>query len=419
MLGPDYRATASPSHLEFAPVYVEPEPSPGWKRIDGVKRLDHNGLFVFSKLYRVRVGTYPSGAPLYFEGTYVGNRRHIMDNNPSPELVGSTWQVFLQADPEDPETLECYRICDLEMIPDEGTVVVEANDYKPETRDFLAYYGAKCPPKPELGLKVTHPVHGGGEVVRLTGTGETWYADVEYRWPDETKAPSEGANVRRLVQVAGGAKHWVYGQVFEVVDGRVWLRFENESDDDEGDDDAEKRGHAFGIEEFYAQFRYLCDSASPNFYDVFGLDCGPRTMTLRLRRLKRDFRTHDERIKGASSRSSMALAALTARNTPDSGEFVRATRRGPWSPDMHGGFRWHRQRPQPPKNDSFAPLSGRKKSVGATSQGRPGDASLRAARAKLALEGPAPKVKPVPVRVRRDDGQDRDLIDLNGSIVQF
>jgi len=371
IISPEFRAPAWPGHVEFAPVYVEPEPGPGWKRIDGAKRLDHNGMFVFSKVYRVRIGSYSNGDAMYFVGEYVGNHRHIMDNNPAPEQVGSTWQIFLQDDPKDKDTIECYRLCDLEVVPGEGVVVVEANDYTPDKADLLVYYAEKAPAKPELGLKVTHPVHGGGEVVRVTGTGSTWYADVAYAWSDTSKSPTEGVNVRRKVAPAGGDGHWVYGEVAEVVDGLVCVEFENETE------------IKFTVEDFYAQFTKLADSISSNFHELFGLERGPRMMTPRVRRLKRDVRTHNERIMQGRSRSSMALSALSARNTPDSGEFVRVTdENGEWNPDMTSEFRWHRARPLPPKNRDFAPLVGRPEKKGVPST-RPGDAKLRAARAKL------------------------------------
>lgn len=398
IISSEFRAPAWPGHVEFAPVYEEPEPGPGWKRIDGAKRLDYNGMFVFSKLYRARIGSYPNGDAMYFVGEYVGNHRHILDNDPSPQRVGSTWQIFLQEDPDDKDSIECYRLCDLEVLSAEGVVVVEANDYEAKRPDLMVYYTEKAPAKPELGLKVTHPVHGGGEVVRVTGTGNTWYANVEYAWPDSLSTwvegpdflararyvPEEGTLVRRLVAPTGGDGHWVYGEVAETEeivpgDGHVTVRFENEDDD--------AASTTFTVEEFYGQFMMLGDSVSSNFHEVFGLERGPRMKTPKVRRLKRDVRTHNQRIMQGSSRSSMALSALSARNTPDSGEFVRVPNdSGNWNPDATATFRWHRERPLPPKNEDFAPLVGRPEKKGAPKR-RPGDAKLMEARAKMALDG--------------------------------
>jgi len=350
MLGREYRAMAHPQHVEFSPIYEEDPPSPeGWSRVDGLKKLDDMDVYVVSCLYRKHIGTKANGDDVYFVGEYVGNRRHAFDNDNSPTIVGSTWQIYLQEDPELDTPIACYRLCDLEAIDRLGTKLVSANDYKPDRPQILVYYAEEAPPKPELGLKVEHPQYGGGVILRVTGTGDVWYASVQYDWQDTSSAPDEGVSVFRRVVADGGKEYLVYGAVAEINGDEVIVEFDN------------GREYTSTVKDFYSEFTKIVEVSSKHFHNLFGLDRGRCTLTPKARRIGPDPRTANERIMGATSRSSVAFSALIARNTPDSGHFVPMRRDGPWRFRPDSTFRWHRERQEAPKNEDFAPLVGRRK----------------------------------------------------------
>lgn len=374
MVGPAYRSVAHPEHVEFSPTHeVAPTNKDGWSRIDGLKKLDNTELFVVSKLYRKHLGVV-NGEDVYFVGEYVGNRRVKMSNEDNPLVVGTTWQIYLQEDKELNTPMECYRLCDLEVVDGAGTKIVTANDYTPERPEVLLYYDKEAPPKPEFGAKVDHPVHGGGEIVRVTGTGSAWYASVEFEWETVNVPPSEGVSVRRMVQGEGDQSYYVYGEICEVEGHRVTVEYENGKE------------HESMVRDFYRTYSRIVEMGSHNFYEVLGLDRPSHKMTVNARRLSRDPRTSNERAFAAPSRSTVAFSALIAANTPDSGHFV--PRRGSGGFREGSGFRWHRERPLAPKNRDFAPLVGRPEKVPRPKKGRTYD-RLNAAREKLAL-APAP-----------------------------
>jgi len=423
MLGRAYRKAAHPEHVEFAPTYEEEPPS--WRDlyVDGLEKATKPDHFVVANLYRRSLGVGDDGLETFFVGEYVGNRRKVMDNDASPERVGSTWSIYLQEDKDLDTPVLCYRLCDLEPLYDGGTKFVKANDLKSERVGLIMFYKEKLPPKPKLGLPVVHPEHGGGVVVRVTGTGESWYANMVFGWDDTTVAPTPGISVRRAVAAPNDDFYYVYGDVLDVTDDGIEVEYENG-----------KHG-VFALKEFYKQFRRCTESSSANFHELYNLDRGPKILTPAFRNLGRDVRSSDQRIMGLDSRSSVAFSALNARGTPDSGHFVHRRQEdlGGWSPDS--SFRWHREREAPPKNEDFAPLSGRPKKVIRPKKGWSHD-RLNAVRSKMALapeETREAKHEParllgslwerpdLPAAEAEDGGKPEKthVPDFNGSIIRF
>lgn len=396
-----FRRTTNIDHREFDPVYEPPkEDGKGWARDDGVKRLTKSGHIVMWKTYRAKVGTL-RGRTIYTVGDYVGNRRHILDNNATPAETGSTWQVWLQTDEDDPTSLECYRLCDLEGLPQFGTLVATENDFEPEHPELMVYYREKVPPRPDIGKAVTHKQHGEGSVVKLLGTGETWYASIQYAWPDTHKFPDEGTLVRRRVP---GTDRFAYGEVAECADDVVEVEFDN------------GQLSSFSLKDFYQSFFRVAEYGAHQFYRIFNIPPPPPRRVPKVRRLGADHRTHNQRVFGADSRSSVALSAMSARQAPESGHHVPAPRSGK-AYDPSPSFRWHRERAAPPKNEDFAPLVGRPEKDTRPKKGRDWDLYLGVRKRKVT----APPTSPASNR-KRPPGSGAptgETYDINGAPALF
>ena len=423
MLGPAYRKAAHPEHLEFAPTCEVETARWDDNYADGLEKAKRADRFIVAKVYRKSLGIGEDGMETFFVGEYVGNRRKVLHNDATPDDVGSTWSIYLQEDPELDTPVVCYRLSVLEPLWGGGSKTVEANDRDSARVGLLMYYQEELPPKPKLGLPVVSPEHGGGVVVRVTGTGESWYANMIFGWDDTTVAPTPGISVRRAVAAPNDDFYYVYGDVLDVTDDGIEVEYENG-----------KHG-VFALEEFYKQFRRCTESSSANFHELYNLDRGPKILTPAFRNLGRDVRSSDQRIMGLDSRSSVAFSALNARGTPDSGHFVHRRQEdlGGWSPDS--SFRWHREREAPPKNEDFAPLSGRPKKVIRPKKGWSHD-RLNAVRSKMALapeETREAKHEParllgslwerpdLPAAEAEDGGKPEKthVPDFNGSIIRF
>lgn len=429
MLGPEYRKAAHAGHGEFAPTVEQHAARWQDNYVDGLEKAKRADHFIVAKVYRKSLGKNAEGEETFFVGEYVGNRRKVLHNDASPQEVGSTWSIYLQEDPELDTPVVCYRLNLLEPIY--GTKVVKADDYDADRTGLLAYYKEVLAPKPKLGTPVVNPELGGGVVVRVTGTGESWYANIVFGWEDTTVGPTPGTSVRRVMPAPNDDFYYVYGDVIDLDDddldkvseGSIKVEYEN------------GKAGIFSIEDFYKEFRLCTESSSSNFYESYNLDRGPVMLTPVFRNLTKDVRTSDQRIMGLDSRSSVAFSALNARNTPDSGHFVHRSdaETRPWSPDST--FRWHREREAPPKNEDFAPLVGRPEKVIRPKKGWSHD-RLNAVRAKMALEAGEAREAPhqparlpgsiwdrldVPAVEAEDEGEHEDLLtqDYNGSIIRF
>jgi hypothetical protein len=361
MLGREYRYRASVDHPEFkgsAP--AKDKDAPMFTRIDGVKRLSWNGQFVFSKVYKARVGVREDGTPIHRLGKYVGNQRPLPNGeievgrlqggggvDESPR-TGESWDIYLQMDPNDKTSVERWRLCELVPVGILGTVIAEANDYTPKRPTVRIVREPGVPPRPETGMKVTHPEHGGGEVVRVTGTGERWYASVEYPWSAGPLDPPAGTVVRCKVRRPGAEKgekvQWTYGHVVTTRRRLVTVEFEG------------GRMETVRRSDFYRRFKLLREYPSSNFFETFGLKRPIVRPIYRTKKIGHDSRTHNQRLAYDSGATSTALSALNQKHTPEASEFVPVSTRGQHGEPLQ---RMHRKRPIPRGSDDFAPLVGR------------------------------------------------------------
>jgi len=419
MLGPAYRKAAHPEHGEFAPTYVEQEARWDDHYIDGLEKSKREGYVMVAKVYRKSLGVDADGLETFFVGDYVGNRRKVMDNDANPDDMGSTWSIYLQEDPELGTPVRCYRLNELEAIY--GSRSVKIDDYKPKRGTLYMYYQDKVPPKPKLGTPVTHPQYGGGVVVRVTGTGQCWYANTVFGWDDDV-TPAPGISVRRAMPAPNNEFYYAYGDVVDVTDEGIEVEYEN------------GKTAVFSSEHFYKEFRLCTESGSANFHELFNLDGGDKILTPVFRNLTKDVRTADERIMGLDSRSGVAFSALIAANTPDSGHFVPRTKEGPWKFNPDSDFRFHHERAAPPKNEDFAPLVGRPKKVARPKKGWSYD-RLNAVQERLAQQSGEAREAPheprrlpgsiwdnLDVEVEAEDDGDKEPVhvpDFNGSIIRF
>jgi hypothetical protein len=419
MLGKGYRRTAYIDHVEFSPTTPSPEHNPfGYTYVDGLRKPLRQDKVRVCKMYRKYIGLDAQGRERFLVGDYVGNRRDILDNQDAPENVGATWTIFLQEDKDLGTPIRKYHLCDLEPVTDAGYKLVKPNDYKPKKPALLAYQTRVAPPKPKLGFPVKHPVYGGGVVVRVTGTGERWYAAIAYGWERTDVFPPLGTSVRRAMPAPNDDYYYVYGDVAELREDKVIVSYEN------------GQSGLFDLEEFFKRFRRCHEISSTAFHEVLNLERPNTPLRVNFRRLDRDTRTHNERVMAAQSRSSMAISALISRNTPDSGHFVHRDRAdGPAFNPGHS-FRWHRERQEAPKNEDFAPLVGRPKKVAKKRKGWSWD-RLNAVREKLAAQAEEPTHTPPeepepiwdrhvpPAEPEQDEPTLGDADDVNGRVALF
>jgi len=353
LLSPEFRVATYIDHREFAQSdeVVESKNDDEMETLDGVEfRVDaeleevklHGALtgfyetietvrYRFAESYRVELDDGE-----VFVGDYKGNHRRIPTGyNADDAPMMRTWQVFLRdvdiEDDEKDESLDrMFSLDQCEPMWEFGEKFDEANTRRRLIKEPEAVQEREItvPVRPPIGFSHDHPDYGRGTVIECDSHREGWTVGVEFDWGDTIE---EGQDVCRHF-TRGTKKEWKareragedlgertgvqMGTVILVEKRHVTVEYYEDRDDDAGYHIPcpEER---FTKSVFRRRFNLIRTYSSESFYGAFGLEPpGYRDMVIG-RTLKRDYKSHNERIFSSGTESSMqAIAELTQVATP-------------------------------------------------------------------------------------------------------